>query len=202
MKLIAYASVLLCLIAAGGCAKGVKISTWQQGVERYVREQGGGDPASLRLVTWKGTRRGFSVFENDVPKKSHDVNGVMLASRRVGETLWIFYLVGRVDKEHVQEIRPVALSFTGGKFHWTVGPADAHAFRTYRKFNDSLWHDRFPDRKEAPIDYLGFPRDEDEFDFQWNDGHVVTTHVASGARWELPLPTHQPAAQTNSAAMR
>jgi hypothetical protein len=170
-----------------GCSSSVSIPAWQRNVESYVKEQGAGDPGVLRNMTWKGTHRGFSVISHDNPAVSTDVIGVLVAHQVLADKPWFVFLVGQVDKQKVSDIRAAALSVENGKFNWRIGNKDPEALKAYRAYNDKQWHERFPGRKDAPPDYLGFPREDDVFEETAQPDEVRITHPPSGAQWEVKL---------------
>src|SRR6185436_12177688 len=55
------------LLCALGCSSSVSIPQWQQQVERYVREDGRGDPNVLRNMTLEGGRPGFGIIGTEDP---------------------------------------------------------------------------------------------------------------------------------------
>ena len=184
----------LCLIAltagGSGCAGGsrVTIPTWQQRVEKFVRENGN-DPAVLRDVTLPGpdARPGFAAIGSPDPNQSADVYAVLLGQRIIDNRPWIFYLAGEVQKQRVEHVRLAALSVNKSNLTWRLGPSDAKALEQYRAFGEHQWRERFPGRATAPPEYLSFPRADDAYDLNVARNHVSVTHRQSGARWELTL---------------
>src|SRR5438477_6012182 len=148
--------MLLLVICAGGCESSVTIPAWQQGVERYVRQQGHGDPNVLRN-TMIGGRHGFALLGGNDPKVSSDANGVLVAHQRVGDRAWFIYIVGLVRKQVVEDIQLAALSADNGKLQWATGAKNKQATQTYKRYNESLARQRFGDRKQWPPEYEGFP---------------------------------------------
>lgn len=183
---LSFAAMTLMLIG-GGCASSVSIGTWQKGVEQYVRQKGGGDPSVLRDMTFKGDRRGFAVFSANRPKHSTDVTGVLLGNVHVAERPWIVYAVGLVDEQQVEDVRVAALTVQSNRYTWRVSGADGAALKAYREYNHGLARRRFPNRRDEPADYTGFPRDEDRFDMTTQGTTIGVTHPTSGARWHLDV---------------
>jgi hypothetical protein len=192
------ASLILLIIVVPGCGRRVNIPAWQQNVETFVKDQGAGDPSVLRDVTLEGTQRGFAIISHNHPAESTDARGVLLAHQEVAGKPRFIYLVGIVKKERVRDIRLAALSVENGSFNWRVGKEDDDALDAYREYNQRLWRKRFPDRNRPPVDYLGFPRNEDDFELQVTGRTIIAQHSASGARWELLISAKDsspPAAQ-------
>ena len=185
----------LCLILAplglgcGGGTRQASVAAWQKNVEQYVRVQGKGDPAVLRDMALTDSRRGFSMIGSDRPAESSEANGVLLGFREVDGRGYFIYLVGVVEKQKVNEIRPAALTTDGGRMEWKVGPNDTGALSTYRAYNDGFWRKRFPGRAAPPPQYLGFPTPDDHFQMSVSGNRVTIAHPPSGARWELTLPS-------------
>src|SRR5215213_1635807 len=96
---------LLTVFSALGCSSSVTVPQWQQQVERYVREDGRGDPNVLRNMTLEGGRAGFGIIGADDPHTSTDAKGLLLAHKRIGERPWFIYLVGFVNKQEVSELQ-------------------------------------------------------------------------------------------------
>jgi hypothetical protein len=177
----------LLVLVAGGCSSSGSIDAWKRGVETYVREQGGGDPAVLRDVTWKDSRKGFAQIGAPDPAKSTDVTGPLVGTATVNEKPWLVFLVGSVAQEKVRDVRVAALSVQNGKYDWRVGKEDAKALKAYRDYNLGLAHRRFPGRKNEPPAYTGFPREDDAFEVSAAGGAIGVTHPASGAKWHVAV---------------
>lgn len=188
--MLRHAFVLLLLqllVVTAGCTSQPTLSSWQGSVSSYVRETGDGDPTVLRTVTLPGDRPGFSVIGHHDTTSSTDVNGVLLGHEQVGGQMWFVYLVGLVEKERVDDIRLAAVSMENGKTTWKRGKASKQSFRAYRDYGLKQAKERFPDRKTPPPRYTGFPRPDDVFKLEKENGKLVATHEVSGARWELAL---------------
>jgi hypothetical protein len=188
--IVLFTASLLALL--GGCGR-VTIPDWQRGVERYVADTGRGDPNILRDVTLPGTdRRGFALLGHHNPDESTDANGLLLAHRQFAGRPWFVYLIGLVKDEKVREMRLAAMTDTGSTPVWRIGKRAKDSERAYRSYNLEQFRARFPDRRKPPAEYLGFPRAADRLDLQDDgNGHLIATHVPSGARWELNLAAPQ-----------
>jgi len=183
------ALLALTLVAAGGCSSQPSMSSWQKDVSHYVADQGKGDPMALRDMTLpEDGRPGFAVIGHHDTRESVDVNGVLLGHEKVAARTWFVYLVGLVKEEKLKEIRLAAMSDTGSMPVWRVGQRNKDAERAYRDYNLAQFRERFPDRKQPPAEYLGFPRAADTFDLT-DDGNglLIATHKPSGARWDVDL---------------
>ncbi len=185
--LLILAGALLC-VGCGATSRNVTLPVWQKNIEQYVQQQGNGDPAVLRDVTLPDSRRGYAVIGSDRPEQSSDANGVLLGYRQINGHDWFIYLVGMLRQQNVQEIRLVALSADGGKFHWELEDKNSEATQRYAEYNDRLWRQRFPQRAAAPPQYLGFPRPDDQFEMTISNGQITVVHPPSGARWLLTIP--------------
>jgi hypothetical protein len=182
----ALSIVLLSLIAmaAGtGCSSKQSLSTWQRGVERYAADKG--DPNALRDVTVSGTRRGFSVIGGVDPKKSTDVNAVLLGHKVIGNRPWFIYLTGLVAKQHVNDIHLAAVTFADAKPRWAISAKDSNALNAYRESGAQAKQPAAQGKKTAAM--TTFPRDSDEFNLNVNGTRIEATHAQSGAKWTLDL---------------
>ncbi len=185
-----FALALLVVTASGGCTSQPSMSSWQKSVTKYVGAQGNGDPMVLRDMTVPADGRpGFAVIGHHDTRESVDVNGVLLGHEKVGARSWFVYLVGQVEKERVADIRLAAMSMQNGKTTWKRGKELKQSFNAYRAYGDRQAKGRFPDRKRLPPKYTGFPRTDDVFKLTNANGKLVATHEASGARWEVVVPT-------------
>lgn len=173
----------------GGCGTNVTMNSWQHDLERYVREDGQGDPAVLRDLKIDPNRPGFTQVGNEDPRHGTDAKGLLLGHKVVNGQPWFFYLVGLVKDQKVDEIRLAALSVRPTGDVWSLSPKSPEALHMYRNYNEGLGKQRFPGHKQAPTDYSGFPRDEDDFDLSLDGNHVTAVHKQSGAWWELNLPS-------------
>jgi hypothetical protein len=179
-----------------GCAsdrQAASIPLWQKRVVKYVRHEGNGDPTVLRDVTIaNGSRRGFAVIGGNSPSKSTDAVGALLGHPEVNGQRWFVYLVGLVKNREVKDIRLAALAADIGapdeRMRWELSAADDDATRTYLKAREQRWKSLFPDRKDVPLSYTGFPVEDDAFRLDVQGERLEATHEESGARWELVLP--------------
>lgn len=173
--------------SATGCAGAGGLADWRGSVERYVREQGQGDPTVLRQVTWPQSRHAFGKFGGDDPAQVQDSKGILLSVETIGNDNWMIFIVGEVNRNVVQDIRLVALNVKDGRFTWRTSPADREALRTYQGYYEQLVLQRFPNRPDPPTQYTTFPKETDIFTLRSDGGGVVVTHPASSAQWELTI---------------
>jgi hypothetical protein len=72
-------ALLLAVVCAGsvGCSSSASMSGWRDAVERYVKDEGGGDPSVLKELTIDraGTTRGFSLLGGDRATESTEARG-------------------------------------------------------------------------------------------------------------------------------
>ena len=182
-----------CLIAAAlafastGCTRQVGLSTWQDSVERYVRDQGDGDPASLRDVTLPDSRRGFAAIGDPNPESSSDVYGVLLGHRELADRHWFIYLIGHVRNLAVVDIRIAAVSFRQEDISWLMGANDSDQLANYCAFHQDEYTARFAPLA-PPQSRSSFPQPGDVFDMAIDPPDVVVTHQGSGATWRLGIP--------------
>jgi hypothetical protein len=169
-----------------GCGMAVNMSTWQQSVERYVRDDGRGDPNVLRDLTLDENRHGFAMAGAEDPSHGTDAKGLLLGHKMVGGRPWYIYLVGIVKDQKVDEIHLAALAVRDGNFKWVVSPKSNEALHMYRNYNEGLGKQRFPGRKNAPVEYSSFPR-MDVFDLTLDNNHITVVHKPSGAWWDINL---------------
>ena len=171
-----------------GCSTSASLNSWRSGVERYVNEQGNGDPGVLRDMTLTDGRKGFSVIGGAAPKGSTDANALLLGHRAIGGRGWFVYLVGLVKDENVEDVRLAAVSFEPtGQAKWVWGKEDDEAVKAYRSQREQAWKQRLPGRQQVPGAYMGFPGMEDAFELNLNGAEVVTRHEGSGAQWEMTV---------------
>jgi hypothetical protein len=187
-------SLLIPLVAAfvfstlaGGCAKSVNFDTWRAGVEDYVKNHAGGDPTALRELNADASHPGYKIISADRPSESTDAVGVLVGNAVVSDRPWIVFLVGLVEKQKVKDIRVAALSVRNNQYTWRMGKKDEKALKAYVDYNKGLAHRRFPDRKKEPMEYLGFPREEDRFEMSQQGEAVGVTHPPSGAKWHVTV---------------
>lgn len=174
-------------LATAGCGGTASLASWQNGVERYVQDTGGGDPGVLRDVRLPDGRRGFAVIGNPDPRESTDANAVLLGHISVNGQSRFVYLVGVVERQSVNDIRLATLTINNGKYDWQSGKKDPVALKLYQQFHEKQWRERFPDRKTAPPDYTTFPQASDQFELKVGNQSITATHRDSGAVWELPI---------------
>jgi hypothetical protein len=186
--------IILPLIAAlpllTGCGgtptRSVSLNSWQSNVEHYVKDTGRGDPASLGRTTLPDGRHGFAVIGDPIVKSSTDATGVLLGFRHYRGKPAFIYLVGLINHGQVTDIRLAAVSFDNSKAQWTMSPANKSALEAYERYKADLWHQRFPDRKDAPPEYQTFPSPDDGFTLDPTGNSYTATHTASAVKWTLP----------------
>jgi len=177
--------VLLLLLLSSllpGCAaesaSQIRVADWRKGVERYVWEQGNGDPAVLRDVSWDDVHPGFAILGDPLPDRSTDIYGLLLAHPRIEGRAYFVFLVAVIRNEVMEEMLPVALNIDAGTFHWAEGPADEEQMRRYVESRD------FEPRTAPPK----FPARDDSFNVYADGNTISISHEQSGARWRIELP--------------
>jgi len=178
--------VLLLLLPACccGCAETpepVTISSWQRSVERYVWDEGNGDPNVLRDLSWDDVHKGFAIMSDPEPARSTDAIGLLLGHPRVGQTGCFIFLLALVNHRHLEELRPVALNVEAGQFRWIVGTSDPQALSTYRR-------DDPPGAPRPPPNGPVFPRQADTFTLDVQGEQISITERATGGSWKLAIP--------------
>jgi len=182
-----FAVGVLTLFSALGCSSSVSVPQWQQQVERFVRDDGRGDPNVLRNMTIESGRPGFAIIAADDPHASTDAKGLLLAHKRVGERPWFIYLVGLVNKQQVTSLQLAALNVRSGVYRWALGKPDNQALKTYRSYNEQIGRQRSGQSK-APATFRSFPQEGDDFDVTVEGNRVNAVHRESGAHWSVNLP--------------
>jgi hypothetical protein len=170
-----------------GCSSSVTIPQWQQQVERFVRDDGRGDPNVLRNMTIEGGRPGFAIIGADDPHASTDAKGLLLAHKRVNERPWFIYLVGLVKNQEVNQLQLAALSVRNGQYRWVLGRSDNQALKAYRTHNEQIGRQRTGQSK-PPGSFRTFPQEGDAFDVTVQGTRVTAVHRESGAQWSANLP--------------
>jgi hypothetical protein len=64
---------------------------------------------------------------------------------------------------------------------------DETALATYRKYRDSQWRGRHPQRETAPSGAMQFPGAEDVFELTEAGSMATVTHRQSQAKWAVDL---------------
>jgi hypothetical protein len=177
----------LLTLTTPGCGTSVNTTSWAQNLERYVREDGRGDPNVLRDLTLDENRHGFALAGAEDPTQGADAKGLLLGHKVVNGQPWFIYLVGIVKNQKVEELRLAALRVRNGEFKWIWSPKNNDPLHMYRNFNEGQGKQRFPGQRTAPAEYSSFPR-SDAFDLKLDGSHVTAVHKPSGAWWELNLP--------------
>ena len=183
-----WALALLCLSLLAGCVRPVSLEIWQESVEKYVREEGNGDPGVLRDMTWDGKERGFALIGNEWPQMSTDAHGVLLDHVMAGGRPWEVFIVGVVQKQVVEDIRLALLWTDGVEFAWQVTPEAAGELERYKAFHLKLWRERFGEREPVSPAYTSFPLERDVFRLEVAGDEVRCMHEGSGAMWAVKMP--------------
>lgn len=169
------------IVFAGGCAttesEAVSLRTWQQSVERYVWEQGNGDPVVLRDMSWDDVHKGFALMSDALPDRSTDAVGLLLAHRAIEGRFYFIFLFGLMGEQAVRDVRAVALNVERGEFHWAVGPPRPDATAAYRRIGG---------RAESPV--TRFPSQSDAFRVVVTGARVSIVHEQSAATWDVNVP--------------
>lgn len=178
-------AVALLVASLGGCsiepADPPTLATWQRNLEKYVWDRGNGDPNVLADMSWDDMHKGFAVIGDPLPDRATDQIGLLLAHRMLGGKPWFIFLLGTVSRQHLQDLRPVALQMDGAAFGWSVGNGDPTSLSLYRAWSQA---DRQRDgRRDPPAP--PFPRPREMFEVTVEDDHFLIRHPASGAQWEL-----------------
>jgi len=179
-------------LAAAGCQQQVSLQSWQDCVEEYVWGQGNGNAGVLRDLPTPGQWKGFAIISENDPASSTDVNGVLLAHRRIGSKAYFIYLIGLVRQQQVQDIRLVAMSASPEGFAWRSSRKSDEALRSYRGFKNGQWKKLFPGRADGPWSYTGFPGEGEVFKLSVAGNKLTVAHEPSGAQWMLELPQDGP----------
>lgn len=177
---IARLILMLILAASGiGCAgpEPVTLDTWQHAVERYVWDQGNGDPTVLRDASWDDSHHGFALLGEPLPESSTDAYGLLLGHRMIGLRPWFVFLFTIVDHRQVREARAVGLYVEGGNFFWAVGKNETLALQRFSTYE--VAHAKPP---EEP-----FPAPGDEFSLQATRDGATIEHLQTQAHWRLRL---------------
>jgi hypothetical protein len=192
-----------------GCST-APITAWQRSIDRYVAEQGNGDPNVLRDA-------GASPDEPDVPRQfgligarkggipflmpqRTDATALLLGHCEAGGRMWFIFLVGSVryrgtvtdhplDDPQVLDIRLAACSAAPPRldFDWRVEKRNPQAVRRYAGAQLAVW--RRSDRMRAGDEECPstFPTPLDAFRLEVAGGSVTVTEGRSGATWTLAL---------------
>ncbi|HEX4792426.1 MAG TPA: hypothetical protein VH370_01470 [Humisphaera sp.] len=164
-----------------GCAADpapLTVADWRKSLEAYVWEQGNGDPAVLRDVSWDDVHPGFAILGQPLPDHSTDIYGLLLAHPRIDGSAYFVFLVALVRNNAIEQMLPIALDIDAGKFHWTEGAADEQQVRRYTQWQGH----------EPPTAAVRFPSMDDSFDVRTDGNTVWVSHPQSGAKWRIELP--------------
>ncbi len=188
------AGVGLAGCAASGCASGpAGYAAWRQALERYVVEEGEGDPAVLRHLpglrdpqTLRPARVTFGVL--DVPASRRllaprcDVQGVLLGIPEVEGRHWYCFVVAQQHcrawtPPELADVRLVAFALDDGVWTWRTSARAEAAVEVYRGVgagDAGAWH-------------VGFPGPADVFALEAAGGVATVRHEGTGATWRLEL---------------
>lgn len=168
--------ILWITLVGAGCATepapAPTLADWKRDVERYVWEQGNGDPSILRDATWDDVHPGFAILGDPLPERSVDVMGLLLDHRRIDGRPYFVFMVALVHNGAVDDLRPVALNVAGGSFRWWEGPSTTADIARYRDSRDP----------ESPG---AFPDAEDTFRVEDEPGGFAIAHEPSGVVWRV-----------------
>jgi hypothetical protein len=179
--------LLVLLTGCGTATRSVSLPVWQKQVERYVHEEGKGDPTVLRDLTLADGRKGFATLGSPDRANSTDAVGLLLGHRAIQGRPSFVYLVGVVDRGKIDDIRLASLAFEKEKPIWSMSPSNPAALEAYRKFQISEWRKHFPDRATPPLASSNFPASDDVFRLNSSDDRVTAEHPPSGATWTLNI---------------
>jgi hypothetical protein len=163
------------------------VSVWEAQLDRYISQEGAGDPAVLLQTralhsrdVLRPARITFDALDVDagVPSRDGwDVEGLLIG-KQSGTHHWYVFLVGIVSRggyrpSAIQDIRLVALSARGGRLSWAMSPPDRDAVQRYwATFRGSA--------------VIRFPGETDEFILNLDEDRAWVQEVRSGATWSLP----------------
>lgn len=187
------------LLWLGGCAA-APIRAWETSLERYVADQGNGDPNVLRAMDRDPAESDFNKIgaaKGGVPFFSPtrtDANGILVGRREVGGRGWYVFLVGTVqyrgefldfplDDPRLTDLRLVAFSGEPGKFDWITSPRDDEALALYTRPQLEHYRESHPDRADATEGPAIFPTPADVLKLTAEAPVIAVTDEHSGARW-------------------
>ena len=171
--------LLTCLLA--GCAAEpapLTVTDWRNALERYVWEQGNGDPAVLRDVSWDDVHPGFAILGQPLPDHSTDIYGLLLAHPRINGRAYFVFLVAVVRSDAIEQMLPVGAGYRRGEVPLDRGPADEEQTRRYVEWL----------KLEPRTAALRFPARDDTFDVSIEGNEISASHAQSGAKWRIELP--------------
>lgn len=131
-------ALLLLLLSLTGCAnepEPVSVATWRHSVERYVWDQGNGDPNVLRDMSWDDVHKGFATMSDPHPARSTDAIGLLVGHPHVHGRAYFVFLLGLVRQGRLQAIQPLALRVDAGRFQWIAAPPDPAALGAYQRWS-------------------------------------------------------------------
>lgn len=165
------------------------VSAWEMKLERFVNQEGDGDPGVLSQTrvlhsrdVLRPARITFDVLDVDAQVPSRDgwdVEGVLIGKHSSGTRNWYVFLVGIVARSgyrpaSIQDIRIVGVAAEKGELTWATSPSDREAVERYREtFRD------YP--------MVRFPADMDRFVMNVSEDRASVQELGSGAEWSLQL---------------
>jgi hypothetical protein len=165
------------------------VGAWQQQLNRYIAEAGGGDAAVLlqtRALRHREALRPAQVtfhaldVQASVPDRDGwDVKGVLVGRHPDGDHAWLVFLVAIVERERyrpvaLQDMRLVTVSAQGTSRAWGLSPANPQAVQRYRE-------------RQRAAEALGFPGELDRFELSGAGAELSVREVRSGAGWSMRL---------------
>jgi hypothetical protein len=179
----------------GGCGSSATgFAAWRHGLERYVIEQGAGDPAVLRNLPRlrspnapRPSRVVFGVL--DVPERPGlfagrcDIQGVLLGIPEVDAQYWHCFLVGQLrcgpwSPTEVRDLRLIAFARQGDQWIWRTSKEEPDAFNQYATARRIGTADAF----------ATFPAPHDVLELKATPRAITARDVQSGATWHLTIP--------------
>ena len=189
------------MLLGNGCAGQRPLPAWQREVERYIAQQGNGDPNVLRDTVdlrARSTPRPARVTlgKLNVPGPGiwpfcpmRDVNGVLVGQHAIESDNWFLFLVGVTQRPPannagLEDIRLLAFASARNRLQWCVAPEAPQAVARYVR----TWLPENPEEPGAPPAALTFPADADVFTLEPDGPCLTVTEQRSGATWKLQLP--------------
>lgn len=188
-RMRAIVCIILISIGLGcaGCGSSVTVSEWQAALDQFAAEHANDDLSFLREHDGDSSARTFAVLGANTPEKSTDITGVLLGRRAIGAREWLVFLLGRVKKREVEDIRLALRSDDDGPAAWVVGDDDDGGLKKYRTHKDDQWRARHAGRESPPRHTFEFPSEEDVFGLDVRGQQVIAVEERSGARWTVKV---------------
>lgn len=194
-------SLIGLMLLGGGCAGQGPLPAWQRQLERYVAQQGNGDPNVLRdtvdLRARSAPRPARVTFGKlDVPgpgvwpfRDTWDVNGVLVGQHPLGSENWFIFIVGVIQRQPAGEagmddIRLLGFASVKNRLRWCVAPETPEAVARYVR----TWFPESTGEEGAARPTFAFPSDADLFTLERDDRSLTVTEQHSGATWQMQLP--------------